>query len=367
MTDAISPGVLETCTDGIDQACDGADNAGSFAYAPTKATYCRDVDGYGDADHPGLLFCDLGAGYSASDDDCDDADAATSPAETDPCDDGVDNDRSGGVDDCGRRRLDDAAVVFSSTVGGFGTAAAAGNFDRDGASELVVTAPSLTAGFFRDSSAAAHALRRGYNRRMAAVPLLRPASLDDLLKSIHDGVACEIIAGELVEKAAGDIRHGAAQAELTTRVHGGYNRRPRSGGPLGGWWIRTEVDIWFADDVYRPDLSGWRRDRVPVLPDEWPVPIAPDWVAEVLSASTAKRDLTVKMRGYHAAGVSHYWVVDRQHELFIVYQRTERSYEILLTGTIGETVRAAPFEGIEIDVGRLFGVESDDEPGDAPG
>lgn len=195
---------------------------------------------------------------------------------------------------------------------------------------------------------------------MPGEPALRPATIDDLLRSIEEGRACEIVGGELVEKAAGDERHGAAQLELGARVHSRYNRRAGGGGPPVGWWIRSEVDIYFGDDVYRPDLSGWRRDRVPKMPDEWPVPVPPDWVAEVLSASTAKRDLGVKFRGYHRAGVGHYWVVDRLNRVLLVYERTERSYELALTGFVGDRVRAVPFEEVEIDVGLLFGVEPDE-------
>lgn len=195
-----------------------------------------------------------------------------------------------------------------------------------------------------------------------ALPARRHATLEDLLRSIDEGRACEIIDGELVEKAAGDEGHGDAQAEVTARVRTGYNRRPRRGGddPPGGWWIRTEVDVALGADVFRPDVSGWRRDRTPVMPVEWPVPVPPDWVAEVLSASTAARDLGVKMRAYHRAGVGHYWVVDRQNRVLLVYRRSERAYELALSGGVGEVLRAEPFDEVEIDVGRLFGVEPEE-------
>ncbi|MBM4365145.1 MAG: Uma2 family endonuclease [Deltaproteobacteria bacterium] len=192
---------------------------------------------------------------------------------------------------------------------------------------------------------------------MPGDPALRRATLDDLLQSIRDGRACEIVDGVLVEKAMADQAHGGAQLELGAAVHGAYNRLPRDGAP-GGWWIRTEVDVSFGADVYRPDISGWRRDRVPKMPEAWPVPLAPDWVAEVLSASTASRDLGPKMRAYHAHGVSHYWVVDRQHQLLLVYARGERAYELLATATPGEKRALPPFEEVEIDIGRLFGIES---------
>lgn len=193
-----------------------------------------------------------------------------------------------------------------------------------------------------------------------ALAALRAANLDDLILAIQAGRACEIVAGELVEKAAGDDRHGAAQLLLGSAVVPSYNRR-RGGpdGPPGGWWIRTEVDISFGSDVYRPDLSAWRRDRVPVMPTEWPTRIAPDWVGEILSASTASRDLGVKMAAYYAHHVGHYWVVDRSHQLLLVYRRGEIAYELVRTAGVGERVCVEPFEAAEIDVGSLFGIESE--------
>lgn len=86
----------------------------------------------------------------------------------------------------------------------------------------------------------------------------------------------------------------------------------------------------------------------------------PDWIAEVLSASTKKRDLGVKMRAYHHTSVGHYWVVDSQSQVFYVYRWSPRAYEVALTAFIGDRVRAEPFEAVEIDVGRLFGVEEED-------
>lgn len=45
-------------------------------------------------------------------------------------------------------------------------------------------------------------------------------------------------------------------------VRPAYQREP--GGPgLGGWWIATQVEVLLGSDVVRPDVLGWRRERVP--------------------------------------------------------------------------------------------------------
>ena len=62
------------------------------------------------------------------------------------------------------------------------------------------------------------------------------------------------------------------------------------GGP-GGWWIIFEPELHLGEDILVPDLAGWRRERMPDYPDTAFVSLPPDWVCEVLSASTRRLDL----------------------------------------------------------------------------
>ncbi len=62
--------------------------------------------------------------------------------------------------------------------------------------------------------------------------------------------------------------------------------------------------------MYLPDIAGWRLACVSEQPRERPVSIAPDWVCEILSPSTASRDIDHKLHTYHGAHAGHYWVVE---------------------------------------------------------
>jgi hypothetical protein len=63
--------------------------------------------------------------------------------------------------------------------------------------------------------------------------------------------------------------------------------------------------------VLVPDLAGWRRERMPRLPRDHRFEVAPDWVCEILSPSTAKTDLVTKMPVYNGRyGVPYLWLVD---------------------------------------------------------
>ena len=46
---------------------------------------------------------------------------------------------------------------------------------------------------------------------------------------------------------------------------------------------------------------------------------APDWIVEVTSPSTKKRDYGLKLFRYRDAGVREYWIIDLQQRIVMVY------------------------------------------------
>jgi Uma2 family endonuclease len=167
----------------------------------------------------------------------------------------------------------------------------------------------------------------------------------------------ELIEGVIVYKAMPDVRHGRIQ-RIIGAILDPYDRPLGEQDQPGGWWLANEVDIKLGTDGVRPDIAGWRRERVPVMPERDPeikaIIVRPDWVCEVLSPSTAGRDLGEKLRIYHRASVSCYWVVDPANETLTVYRRTDEGYlHVQAVGPTGE-VRAEPFQMVAFDVSRLF-------------
>ena len=169
----------------------------------------------------------------------------------------------------------------------------------------------------------------------------------------------ELIDGELVRKALPSFRHGGTQFRLASRVGGPYDRREGRGGPGGGRFA-TEVEILFGvSDVFRPDVAGWRRERLAVIPDEQPVTVRPDWVCEILSTSNRDNDLFKKLRTYQRCEVGHYWIVDPVAETLAVYRWTAAGFLLVLVANGRERVRAEPFDALELSAHGL--VSGDDE------
>jgi len=192
-----------------------------------------------------------------------------------------------------------------------------------------------------------------------AAPARRPATFEDLLAR-EDPDRLEIIGGEIVEKAMPSPRHGRTEIKLGVAIDP-FNRKPGSRGP-GGWWIFTEIHVAYVrGEIYCHDAAGWRRDRVPIEPTEWPVRIRPDWVCEIVSPKHERHDCVDKPRVLHAAEVPHYWILDPDEKILLVHRWSPNGYTVVQRAAAGETVRAEPFEAIELRVSALFGDEDEDD------
>lgn len=181
------------------------------------------------------------------------------------------------------------------------------------------------------------------------------AGLDDFLAIPAERRFHELIAGEIVEKAAPSAEHATTQLEVGSRLIGPFGRNPPSGGP-GGWWFMTEVEIQFGAEVCRPDVAAWRRTVSPQRPRGKIVTVIPQWICEVLS-DDKRNDLVRKKHIYHRDHVDHYWILDPEQGTLAVNRWHSDGYLEVLAAERGQTVRAEPFDAIELAVAGLFGDE----------
>lgn len=194
---------------------------------------------------------------------------------------------------------------------------------------------------------------------MSTTRSARPKATIEEFYRIPDGERFhELIDGEIVPKASPSGEHAGAQSVVIGAIIGPYQRVPGRGGP-GGWWILTECEVQLDQQIVRPDVAGWRRERSPERPTGMPVTLRHDWICEVLSPSNSANDTVKKLRLYHRVAVPHYWIVNPHEATLQVMRWSEAGYVTVLTAERGETVRAEPFGDVEIAVGTLFG---DDPP-----
>jgi Uma2 family endonuclease len=176
------------------------------------------------------------------------------------------------------------------------------------------------------------------------------ATYDDVLAAPPHMVA-EIVDGDLILSPRPASRHAAAVSTLSEELGPPFKRG--RGGP-GGWLIIYEPELHFASNVLVPDIAGWRRERMALLPDAPFITLAPDWICEVLSPGSARFDRKKKMPVYGHEGVRNAWLLDPVERTLEVYRLADTHWSLLATFSDEERVRAEPFDAIELALGLLW-------------
>jgi hypothetical protein len=181
-----------------------------------------------------------------------------------------------------------------------------------------------------------------------------PPESDDVYQrflAVPEYRVAEIIHGGLVTHPRPALRHASAASLLCARLLGTFGQGMSS---VGGWVILVEPELHLDRDILVPDLAGWRRERMPEIPDAAASELAPDWVCEVLSPSTSATDRADKLPIYARHQVMHAWLLDPLAQTLEVLKLTQQRWLLLDTHHRDTRVRAEPFEAIELELGALW-------------
>jgi len=181
-------------------------------------------------------------------------------------------------------------------------------------------------------------------------PAKRRATYEDLL-AVPENLVAEIIHGTLLTQARPAPTHARAASSLGGELYGPFDRG--RGGP-GGWIILGEPELHVHGDILVPDLAGWRRERMPELPFASAFELAPDWVCEVLSPSTAAIDRADKMPIYAREHVPHLWLVDPIVKTLEAFKLDGGRWSLLGVWSGDARVRVEPFESLELKLAELW-------------
>ena len=176
------------------------------------------------------------------------------------------------------------------------------------------------------------------------------ATYQDVLDAPEHRVA-EIIDGTLHTHPRPAPPHAVASSSLGSDLLTTFQFG--RGGP-GGWWIIFEPELHLGEDIVVPDLAGWRRERMAELPDTAYFTLAPDWVCEVLSASTRKLDLHEKRPVYAREGIPHLWLVDPTDRTLEASEMHEGQWLLIASAKDDDPVSIRPFDAITFSLGDLW-------------
>jgi Uma2 family endonuclease len=182
---------------------------------------------------------------------------------------------------------------------------------------------------------------------MAPVALPKPApprsfeALYRQIRALPEGLTGEILEPGVLRTMSrpGRLHRWAAQA--CQRRIGDFDTR--NGG--AGWWIEAEAEVRLPGGrLVVPDLIGYRVERVPQLPDENPLTLLPDWCCEVLSPSTARDDIALKLPLYASAGVPWIWYIHPEYRLIEVFETVLGRATLTVTAKDDDKLTLPPFD-----------------------
>ena len=161
----------------------------------------------------------------------------------------------------------------------------------------------------------------------------------------------EIIDGTLYTHPRPAPRHAVASTVLGGELGPPFHRG--QGGP-GGWWIIFEPELHLEEEILVPDLAGWRRERMPELPESAYFTFAPDWACKVLSPSTRKLDRQRKRPIYAREGVTHLWLVDPLDRTLEAFELHQGQWLLIASAQDDEPVSIRPVDAITFSLADLW-------------
>lgn len=133
-------------------------------------------------------------------------------------------------------------------------------------------------------------------------------------RALPEGFRAELVDGKLIFLESPNTMHQEIVGEMHLAV-GNYIKANKGGCKV----FVAPYDVYLKDDdsrVLEPDLIVvCDRNKI----RERGCHGAPDWVVEVASPSTRKRDLGQKLFLYREAGVREYWLINPTNRTVIVY------------------------------------------------
>lgn len=165
---------------------------------------------------------------------------------------------------------------------------------------------------------------------------------------IEDGVKTEFINGEVIVHSPDKAKHIEVRERMTRLL--GTHVAAHELGWLGGEKALTV----FTRNDYMPDIVFFGKAKAAKIQDDTMKFPVPDFVVEILSPSTRKRDRGVKFDDYAGHGVREYWIVDPVAEVIEVWLLGGEGEYVLAARHTRGTVRAQVIKGFSMTVRAAF-------------
>ncbi len=173
-------------------------------------------------------------------------------------------------------------------------------------------------------------------------------TVEDYMALPADGKRYELLEGELVVVPSPNTAHQRIVGNLYLLLRQHVQRNAL------GEVFTAPYDIVLGHRVVaQPDLVFVSQENAEIiLPAH--VRGVPDLVVEVVSPSSAKRDLLQKRRIYARYGVPNYWVVDPDDREVVAFVLEDEEYREAAVASRAERFSAPPFSDLQLPLVEIW-------------
>ncbi|NJO05890.1 MAG: Uma2 family endonuclease [Chloroflexaceae bacterium] len=165
--------------------------------------------------------------------------------------------------------------------------------------------------------------------------------------TVREDEKAEFINGEVIVQSPVKLEHNEAGLNLISLLRT-YVVRHNLG--IVGY---EKLLIALTRNDYEPDVCFFSAAKAAHLqPDQIRFP-DPDFIAEVLTPSTATTDRGIKFTDYAAHGVAEYWLIDPATHTVEQYELRDAHYH-LLTKARSDTITSVAVAGFSIPIAAIF-------------
>lgn len=169
-------------------------------------------------------------------------------------------------------------------------------------------------------------------------------------ENVSDDVKAEFINGEVICSSPARDKHTVIVYNLVS-IFLRFARKNKAG------VVRGEKSlVRLRRNDFEPDVCFFRKEIADTFNDDTMFYPVPDFVVEVLSDSTEKRDRGVKFVDYALNGVKEYWLINYRNQ-FIEQYFLEKEVFVLAEKVQHGTFRCLVLEGLEIPLKAIFNEE----------
>lgn len=113
-------------------------------------------------------------------------------------------------------------------------------------------------------------------------------------------------------------------------------------------------DVYFDNEnVVQPDILFISKDRLNII-GEKNIQGAPDLIIEIISESSAYRDMVLKKKLYARHGVREYWIVIPEGKEIEAYILKDSTYQLSMVYSNEDTLDSPLLKGLKIGLKEIF-------------